>query len=105
MLLDTLLHPAVTHAAAFLVGIPFGILLNRLLLHTIDKNYNLKVIFINLVHCVILGLYISSLAHTQWFDGNPPSLIFSGLAAIAFGSLVGEKDLLLKVLTTVLKKK
>lgn len=104
MILDWLLHPFITHAIVFLLGIPVGVLLDKFFMHSRKSNYNMKVIFVNILHFAILSMYVGLLAHAQWFGGMPPNLIFSGLAAVSFGALVGEKDFLSKILAAVLKK-
>lgn len=104
MALDWLLHPVITHLAVFLLGIPVGVLLNKLIMHGQKRNYNAKLILINIVHAMILGLYVSSLVDAQWFGGNTPNLVFSALAAISFGAVVGEKDTLINIFNIILKK-
>lgn len=105
MSLDIFLHPVITHLLVFLLGVPVGILLNKLFIHSQDKNYNIKLFLVNTIHLVVLSLYIGVLAHAQFFGGQPPILIFSGLAAVSFGSLVGERELLSEILAIVFKSK
>lgn len=92
-------HAILTHILTFVLGVPVGFVLDRILLHSSKKiTIDIKAFFVSLIHSIVLSLYIVTLVHAQFFGGTPPSIIFSGFAAISFGSIVGERDRIIELI-------
>lgn len=66
-----------------------------------NGTLDVRLVSITIINVSILLFYVIALAHTQFFDGKPPSLVFSAMGAYAFGSLVGEKNFLLELIKNI----
>lgn len=99
----------ISHLATALFSFFAGLITDRLWLSHIQSDRRIEIDLVALIKIGILVgmlmLYVLSLVSFQFFSGHEPSLIFSGLGAYSFGSLVGEKDLIIRIISAVSKKK
>lgn len=95
----------ITHTLVFLLGV----LSDRFLLQKLGSRTRIKIDPVAIIRLMVLLamllLYFSSLVSFQFYGGHEPSLIFSLLGAFAFGSLVGEKNLILTIIEAVKNNK
>ncbi len=69
-----------------------------------ESKLDIKSLFKIFLQIAGLLLFVVFLIDAQFFDGEPPSLFVSCIGAYCFGSLVGDKNLLMQVLEAVSKK-
>lgn len=94
-----------THFVAFTLGVAF----DRWILRRIDLgDEKVTIQWAELVRVTILGsmffTFLASIISLQFFGGEAPNVWLSIGGIFSFGSLVGERDFFIKLLTGFIKK-